>query len=219
MVEITLVRHGQAQTGASDEASYDNLSDLGRDQARWLGHHWADCGQGFDHVVSGSMRRHLQTATELTAPLNLGFAADKRLNEFDYFGLSRSLRDTHALDLPGDRAGFIAHIPQVLSAWQAGQIRSEHESYSAFQTRIHAVMAEVEARGGRTLLVTSGGVIGTVMRHAMALQLREFTGVLLQIRNTSVHRYVKEGQNLYLSTFNATPHLEHETRAHARTFI
>ena len=36
MVELTLVRHGQAQTGARDEASYDSLSNLGH-QARWLG--------------------------------------------------------------------------------------------------------------------------------------------------------------------------------------
>ena len=33
MSEVWLVRHGQAQTGASDEASYDRLSALGHQQA------------------------------------------------------------------------------------------------------------------------------------------------------------------------------------------
>ena len=41
MVELTIVRHGQANTGATDEKSYDKLSDLGRQQARWLGEHFA----------------------------------------------------------------------------------------------------------------------------------------------------------------------------------
>jgi len=219
MVEITLVRHGQAQTGASDEASYDSLSGLGRQQARWLGEHWAGAGHSFDHVIAGGMQRHDQTAAELAAPLGLGYSRDERLNEFDYFGLAHSLKDTHALDLPEDRESFITHIAQVLAAWQAGDIHSHLESYEAFQTRIHSVIADAEALGGRVLLVTSGGVIGTAMRHAMQLELAPFAGVLLQIQNTSLHRYVKEGDQLYLSTFNATPHLEHFDRAYARTFI
>jgi len=219
MVEITLVRHGQAQTGASDEASYDNLSDLGRQQARWLGEHWADAGHGFDHVIAGGMQRHDQTAAELTAPLGLDYSRDSRLNEFDYFGLAQSLKDTHALDLPEDRESFITHIAQVLAAWQAGEIHSHLESYASFHARITGVISHAEDLGGRVLLVTSGGVIGTAMRHAMQLELQPFAGVLLQIQNTSVHRYVKESGQLFLSTFNATPHLEAASRAHARTFI
>ena len=37
MGEVVLVRHGQANSGATDEESYDRLSDLGHQQARWLG--------------------------------------------------------------------------------------------------------------------------------------------------------------------------------------
>ena len=37
MSNITLIRHGQANTGARDEISYDRLSDLGHRQASWLG--------------------------------------------------------------------------------------------------------------------------------------------------------------------------------------
>ena len=42
MPHITLVRHGQANSDAKDEDGYDKLSDLGHQQARWLGEH-------FDH--------------------------------------------------------------------------------------------------------------------------------------------------------------------------
>ena len=50
MIEITLIRHGQANTGARSEADYDRLSDLGRQQALWLGEHLRATG-GFDRVA------------------------------------------------------------------------------------------------------------------------------------------------------------------------
>ena len=34
---ITLIRHGQANSSATTEEGYDNLSELGKTQARWLG--------------------------------------------------------------------------------------------------------------------------------------------------------------------------------------
>ena len=40
MPEITLVRHGQAKQNATSEEDYDNLSELGRMQAKWVGVWW-----------------------------------------------------------------------------------------------------------------------------------------------------------------------------------
>jgi phosphohistidine phosphatase SixA len=37
MGELVLIRHGQANSAANDEDGYDRLSDLGHQQARWLG--------------------------------------------------------------------------------------------------------------------------------------------------------------------------------------
>ena len=37
MGELTLIRHGQANSGATTEEDYDRLSDLGHTQARLLG--------------------------------------------------------------------------------------------------------------------------------------------------------------------------------------
>jgi len=37
MGEIILVRHGQANSAADNEDDYDKLSDLGHQQAKWLG--------------------------------------------------------------------------------------------------------------------------------------------------------------------------------------
>ena len=41
LAELTLVRHGQASFGA---ANYDQLSDLGMQQSRWLGEYFAAIG-------------------------------------------------------------------------------------------------------------------------------------------------------------------------------
>ena len=40
MVQIFLVRHGQANSEAKDEISYDKLSSLGKMQAGWLGQYF-----------------------------------------------------------------------------------------------------------------------------------------------------------------------------------
>lgn len=219
MVEITLVRHGQAQTGARDEASYDRLSSLGECQASWLGAHWSETRQPFDRILCGTLLRQRQTAERIGAALGLAFDADPRLNEMDYFGLAESLKESHALPWPTDRESFLSHIAEVLRLWEAGEIRSGLESFDAFRERVRGVVADNEASGGRAMLVTSGGVIAMAMRQVMRLDRAAHGHVILQICNTSVHRYVKAGDALVLDTFNALPHLERADRLDARTFI
>ena len=79
MGEIILVRHGQANSQATTEEDYDRLSDLGHVQAKWLGEWMRAHDQRFDHVVSGTMRRHRETVR------GMGFEADEdaRLNELE----------------------------------------------------------------------------------------------------------------------------------------
>ena len=54
MSELYLVRHAQASFGA---ANYDQLSDLGHRQSRWLGDHLGMRGMAFDQLVVGDMVR------------------------------------------------------------------------------------------------------------------------------------------------------------------
>ena len=69
------------------------------------------------------------------------------------------------------------------------------------------------------LIVTSGGVIGVVLRRVLGLDLVTTADMLLNIHNASVHRIMQEEGRLRLSLFNASPHLDHRDRAHARTYI
>ena len=55
MSHITLVRHGQANTTARDEENYDKLSDLGHQQARWLGAHLRDTHAHHPRVYCGTL--------------------------------------------------------------------------------------------------------------------------------------------------------------------
>ncbi|WP_293112844.1 carbamoyltransferase C-terminal domain-containing protein, partial [Moorena sp. SIO4G3] len=56
---------------------------------------------GFDHVVSGTLRRHRETV------VGMGFEADEdaRLNELDYFGLTEDLMNLTGTPAPSGEAG------------------------------------------------------------------------------------------------------------------
>lgn len=211
MGEIILVRHGQANSTAKTEEDYDLLSDLGHTQARWLGAWMRDHGYHFDHVVSGTMRRHRETVQAM------GFAADEdaRLNELDYHRLSHALHHVKGEPLPtGD--SFADHMPKLFAAWAKAEIEGA-EPYSAFEDRVAGLMADAAQPGRRVLCVTSGGVIGMMVRHILGLDLVKMSSIMLPIWNSSVHRLHVRGGTTMLAGFNAIPHLESPDRVHART--
>jgi broad specificity phosphatase PhoE len=211
MGEIILVRHGQANSTATDEESYDRLSDLGAQQAAWLGEWLEDRGERFDLVLSGSLKRHLATA----AAMGQAPEIDPRLNEMDYFNLSRALTETRG-DGPQGQSDFAVHIADVMEAWHRAEILG-NETFAAFEARVTSVLAEAAEPGRRVLCVTSGGVIGMMIRSLLRLDPTRMAHVLLPILNTSVHRVEVMPHGTILAGFNATPHLDAPDRAHART--
>ena len=214
MGTITLIRHGQANSAAQDEESYDRLSDLGRQQATWLGEHMRAQGEVFDLVLTGSLSRHLATA-EAMGPLGPAPVIDPRLNEMDYFNLARALHDTHDIPLPGPE-NFALHIEQVMEAWHKAEIMGQ-ESFADFEARVTSVLTEAAEPGKRVLCITSGGVIGMVVRHLLRLDPTRLAHILLPIFNSSVHRVRVLDHATILGGFNAIPHLEAQERAYART--
>lgn len=212
MGEIILVRHGQANSAAQDEESYDRLSDLGHQQSAWLGEYLRVREDSFDKVICGSLRRHRETAA------GIGFESpliDPRLNEMDYFNLGRALEEVHGIPFPGPDE-FAAHAPQVMEAWHRAEIKGV-ETFASFETRVTAVLQEAIAPGVRVLCVTSGGVIGMIMRHLLALDPTRMAHILLPIMNTSLHRVRVTPQGPILAGYNAVPHLDDPTRRHAVT--
>lgn len=214
MGDIVLIRHGQANTHATTEEDYDRLSDLGHQQAAWVGDWLREHAYEFDHVLSGTLRRHRETA----AGMQVTPEEDARLNEIEYYTLSHDMLAKKGEPLP-DLDTFSDHMPKLFEAWAAAEIEG-NETYENFETRIRELLAEAAVPGRRVLCVTSGGVIGMALRHVLDLDIRAMSDVMLPIMNTSIHRLrVGPDARPVLAGFNAIPHLEHPDRAHAQTYV
>jgi len=216
LAEIILVRHGQANRHATDEAGYDRLSELGRVQAGWLGTHLRATNPHFDRVITGTLSRQEDTARAMGYEIT---AQDTRLNELSYFAISQAAEARHGIPAPVDATEYARYLPQVMGHWARDDLPDVPETFGDFTTRITGLLDELRNRQGRTLIVTSGGVIGLVMRQALGLDIPGMSKVMLQVMNSSLHRMEHLQDTLMLGTFNATPHLDLPDRAHARTFI
>jgi len=217
MSHITLIRHGQANTGARDEISYDKLSPLGHQQAAWLGDHLRDSASHHPRVYCGTLTRHIETV----AAMGMGDNAiqDARLNELEYFTLAELLKDQKGVAIPAEREGFIHHLPTVFTAWQKDEIQSPPESFANFETRVDQAMADIAQGPGPALVITSGGLISMVMRQVLGLDTAAMARMALAVMNTSMHRLFPIGDHLSPVLFNAVPHLESPDRHHAQTHL
>ena len=217
MADVVMVRHGQASFGAED---YDQLSPLGHQQAAWLGDYFLAHGMHFDRVVRGALRRQRETAEGICNVMGIaGATEDPRFDEFHYDPLQTEyLRETGA-DAPTDRTAFLRIFPDIFTKWELGHLKGSGEIYIDFRVRVDAALDAVIHAGSPTLIVTSGGVIGAVMRRVLDLSARSAADLTLNIHNASIHCLNVENNALRLSVFNASPHLDPIDRAHARTYV
>ncbi|MBQ0804812.1 MULTISPECIES: histidine phosphatase family protein [unclassified Sulfitobacter] len=217
MSHITLIRHGQANSGATDEASYDMLSPLGHQQAAWLGDHLRHSQTHHTRLYTGTLRRHIETADAMDTGLEP--TRDARLNELEYFTLATLLEQQHGVPFPDDQHGFSAHLPLVFETWKNDKLDNPPESYASFETRIQSVLEEIAAGHGPALVVTSGGLISMAMAQAMGLGVPAMSRMALAIMNTSMHRLFPIGGHWSPVLFNAVPHLDTPERRTAQTHI
>ena len=217
MSHVTLIRHGQANSDARDEKSYDRLSPLGHQQAAWLGDHLRTARAHHPRVFCGTLRRHLETAQSMG--MGAPITQDSRLNELEYFTLARLLEDQQGIPVPKAREEFADHFPRVLTAWRDNQLEGAPESFAHFETRVMTSLAEIAEGDGPALVVTSGGLIAMAMRQMMGLEIAAMARLGLAIMNTSVHRLYPISGQLSPVLFNAVPHLEQPDRHYAQTHL
>jgi broad specificity phosphatase PhoE len=217
MSYITLIRHGQANSGAKDEVSYDKLSDLGHEQAAWLGAHLRDTHTHHTRLYTGTLRRHIETADGMATGLTP--TRDARLNELEYFTLATLLEAQHGIAFPTEQGAFTTHLPTVFSYWQDGKIEGAPETWQHFHERTNSVLAEIAAGDGPALVVTSGGLISMAMSQAMGLGIPAMARTALAIVHTSMHRLFPIGGHLSPVLFNAVPHLDMPERRLSQTHI
>ncbi|MBM1689809.1 histidine phosphatase family protein [Sulfitobacter geojensis] len=217
MSHITLIRHGQANSGAKDELSYDRLSALGHEQAGWLGGYLSDSATHHTRLYTGTLRRHIETADGMQTGLDA--VRDPRLNELEYFTMAKLLEEQHGIDFPTEQGQFTSHLPTVFAYWKDGKIEDTPETWNQFHTRVNDALQEIAAGNGPALVVTSGGLISMAMSQAMHLDIPAMARLALAIMHTSMHRLFPIGGHWSPVLFNAVPHLETPDRRVAQTHI
>jgi len=223
MAELYLVRHGQASLGAED---YDCLSDKGEQQCAWLGEHFARNGLRFDRVMTGTLRRHVQSLDAIRRALpgaRIEPEVHPELDEYDFHALFRALGDEHrglVEATKGSPREFFKALRQVLHLWAEGALDARApETWNAFQLRIAKVRAAIQQGGAqRVLVVTSGGVIGALTQQVLDAPPATAIALNLQIRNSSVTQCFFNREAFHLSSFNTVSHLDDPQRHAFHTY-
>lgn len=222
MAEIFLVRHAQASFESDD---YDQLSDLGRQQALWLGEYFAERDLQFDKVVIGTQQRHRQTA-ECIAQKSC-FTVEPEfnagLNEYDFTDLFNALGETHAsllVDRAEGKHAFYRALKQVLVLWQSDQLTGKlKERWSDFYERVRSSLDSIQQSGARrVLIVSSGGPIAALVTMALKVEPAVSIELNMQVVNSSLTRLYFNRETLSLGSFNTIAHLDLPARIHAITY-
>jgi broad specificity phosphatase PhoE len=220
MGEIYLVRHGQASFGAPD---YDQLSELGFEQSRRLGRWFAESGIGLHLAVTGTQRRHTQTAEACLAALgsNVPQITDPDLNEYDHrqmlarhdekLATPEALRaaiETH----PNPRRAFQALFAAAFARWMGSNHEGEYsESFSGFRWRcLEALDRRIAAaaRSERIVFFTSGGPITVIVQRALGLADERVAALNFSLANAAVTTLRFRSAEQSLVTLNSFQHLQ-----------
>lgn len=183
MARIVLARHGQASAHAED---YDVLSDLGRQQARLLGSAFSGLKLREPVVVTGTLKRQIDTARIIfgagtEGDGEAGSAAegagaevlrDERFNEYDH-------RRVMADYTPDMKPGEAGRLDRAMALWMA----DAQSDFPPFMRRVIAAYREFcdrlpEGRDG--LIVSSGGVSAVIFAWLMAGRPEVFAGHALE---------------------------------------
>jgi broad specificity phosphatase PhoE len=202
MGTLYLVRHGQASFGAED---YDQLSALGQQQSVRLGEYFRQKGLAFDAVLTGTLRRHLQTY----AAIREGGALDREalpwpgLNEFDSAAVIATVHP-YKLEKPDTPELYRHHFRLLrdgLTQWMNGVVSPQGmPSYREFLAGVTSALAD-----GGPIATAVGHVLGTTPETTIELNMR--------IRNSAITEFAFNPKRHTLVTFNTLPHLEHADHA------
>jgi len=216
MPTALLIRHAQASFGAAD---YDVLSELGHRQVDALAAAFERRGIGADRVVSGSARRHHDTARHWVAAAGDGIRVDPRWDEYDDADVlthysSTTARVERRPDDPSPAMSsreFQVLLDEALRGWVAdGADSPSPYTYPAFLERVAGAFADLTAglgSGETALAFTSSGVIAALTASLIG-QPETFVALNRVTVNTGVTKVVLGRQGTTLVSFNEHSHLE-----------
>lgn len=219
MPTVLLIRHAQASFGAAD---YDVLSATGERQAEVVAAALARRGVEPSRIVTGSLRRQIDTAAALAGPAP---EVDPRWDEFDPNDVLAHHSDSAArLDGPAAQAGepltskgFQAILEPALAAWiEMAEASPTRQSWPQFSGAGSAALAELAAelgRGETAVVVTSGGTIAALVGSLLGAPALVFSHLNRVMVNASVTKVAIGAGGVNLIGFNDHSHLEEVDRA------
>ncbi len=208
---ILLVRHGQASWGSPD---YDRLSAVGHEQGRVLGAALAARGVMPTHVVSGSMRRHGQTAEQLLAGAGWQHevTVDDGWNEFDHVQMLEVHGGPEGAEGQLTRQEFDAWFDAATQRWTAGGHDDDYdEPFHLFRARVESALRRTVSglgSGDVAVVCTSGGPIGWVAASLLGGGVDTWMRLNPVMINASVSKVVVGRGGTTLVSLNDHSHLE-----------
>lgn len=223
MASIFLIRHAQASFGTGD---YDRLSPLGMVQADITGEFLAAAHAPITRLITGPLRRHRETSTQIAAKLREAggpvpaLETDPRLDELHVDAqiarLAPTLADPSgalAADLAAAKTCSRAYqnvIRRVFPHWQRVSDPSDPDGWPVFLARAREVIHDIAARTGRgetTVAVSSAALIAVITHVVLGLPDRAAYGMFEVMKNGSITHFLHSGGRISLSSFNDTTYL------------
>jgi len=222
MSKLLLIRHGQASFGKKD---YDNLSDLGIQQATWLGNYLNECGLKPSRIITGSLTRHKQTATSICQDLKFDGEIEEHIgwNEFDFQAIVYAFLQLHPELTPPTKhpKAFFSLLKKAMTGWSKNELSSSlPETWSDFEHRVNEAMlfSKRKITDDPILVISSGGAISMALKKILRLDNAAMIDLNLQTRNTSVSEIYFNQSHDQLCSFNTTPHLDTKDRRGSITY-
>lgn len=222
MASIYLIRHGQASFGADD---YDQLSELGVQQAQVLGQSLKAKMPKPDVVMAGTMQRHKDTALNALKAFSDSNAVndsesiqphfDASWNEYAHQEIlgaydQRFLTPAQmkvALSASADpQKEFLEIFNAAMSRWMNGQHDGDYsESWSDFKHRlvsgINQLIASLEGKQ-QVLVFTSGGPISYLAQSYLGVPEARLMQMNWTLVNCGITKLVTSRNGLFVASLN-----------------
>ena len=234
MGTITLIRHGQASFG---KANYDQLSDLGYEQGRELGRWFNLCQTKLDHIVTGSLRRHEQTAQACSETLDShlhphgDWQSDAGFAEYDHIEMLHRYEPRFRepefvkalfMDNPNPRQAFQKLFSAAFDRWIGGEHDADYgEPWPAFRQRCVDALQKLTQRPGKSqhiAVFTSGGAISAISQSLLGLPDSKMADLNSSIVNASLTKILYQPGRISLSALNSHAHFDRENLNHLVTY-
>lgn len=215
MPTILLIRHAQASFGGED---YDVLSERGREQAAVLAAALEQRDLRIGSLVSGSGRRHRETAAPPAAAMGVEAAVDDRWDEYDinqvlaHHGATGARVDRQGGGETTSAAELRVALTGALDGWvAAGDASPCTPTWPEYSARGLAALDQLASQLGRGetgVAFSSAGVIAAISASLLGLPPERFSELSRVAVNTGVTKLARGAGATSLISFNDHSHLE-----------